>query len=216
MSWEPWIEAISAEVTARPRRSGPAALQRTSTARRSGSKRRVSFTGFGVIGSGSSDSGRKGRECAGSPWRSRARTPKIRASTLERSMLSPHTRRESGRVERTDADLGRTRSRLREDYSRKCGSAGKERGGHARGGELTRRLGEARGGEGRGVIGGAPGRHGGSTYLCRDSACERCESDIRGARKRGFFASGCCEKTRDVIDFFTFWSGYHIWNTFGK
>ena len=58
-------------------------------------RRGLVFRVFGFSGhrSPGSNSGRKGRECAGSPGRSRARTPKIRASTLERSMLSPHTRR---------------------------------------------------------------------------------------------------------------------------
>ena len=92
MSWEPVIRSISAEVTARPRRSGPAALQRTSTARRSGSGAREFYGFWGHLGPDPRIRAGKD-ECAGSPWRSRARTPKIRALTLERSMLSPHMRR---------------------------------------------------------------------------------------------------------------------------
>ena len=92
MSWEPVIRSISAEVTARPRRSGPAALQRTSTARRSGSGAREFYGFWGHLGPDPRIRAGKD-ECASSPWRSRARTPKIRALTLERSMLSPHMRR---------------------------------------------------------------------------------------------------------------------------
>ena len=44
-----------------------------------------------------------------------AQNPRIDARTID--ALAAYAA-ESGRVERTDADLGRTRSRLREDYSR--------------------------------------------------------------------------------------------------
>lgn len=182
MSWEPWIrptaEANSSEVAAaRPRRSGPApALQRTSTARRSGSGNDAREF-FGFSGFGPDLRIRAGKD---------ASAPVLRGDPGRGRPKSAHRRsndRCSRRIrggERSSRAQGRGSGSHEVAFTRRlppgnAGSAGKERGGHARGGELTRRLGEARGGEGRGVIGGAPGRHGGSTYLCRDSACERCE-----------------------------------------
>ena len=175
MSWEPVIREISSTVTDRPRRSGPAALQRTSTARRSGSGAREFYGFWGHLGPDPRI--RAGKD---------ASAPVLRGDPGRGRPKSAHRRsndRCSRRIrggERSSRVHGRGSGSHEVAFTRRlfpgnAGSAGKERGGHARGGELTRRLGEARGGEGRGVIGGAPGRHGGSTYLCRDSACERCE-----------------------------------------